>query len=321
MSEPLLEENPHRFSIFPIVHTDLWDLYKTHQKAYWKAEEIDFSKDRDHFRALDSDSQHFIKNVLGFFATADGIVCENLIQNFAREVQYPEARAFYIFQAMIEEIHAETYALQIQTLIESREEQYELFAAIEHIPCIQSKADWALKWLVNQERTFAERLIAFAIVEGVFFSSSFCSIYWIQERGLMPGLTLSNQFIARDEGLHTQFAIQLYNNHIQNKLSSDRLYEIVNDAVNTEVLFVNEALKCDLVGMNSRLMVQYVKYVADGILRLLNTPPLYGVDNPFDFMERLSVEGKTNFFESRVSEYADSHVGRGKKEFTLDEDF
>jgi ribonucleoside-diphosphate reductase beta chain len=317
--EPLLKENPYRFSLFPIEHQPLWDMYKTHQQAYWKAEEIDFSRDRDDFERLDGDAQHFIKNVLGFFATADGIVSENLVENFMNEVQYPEAKAFYGFQTMMEFIHAHTYALQLQTLIEDPTECESLFKSIDHIPCIQAKAQWALKWL-SRECSFAERLIAFAIVEGVFFSSSFCAIYWIQELGLMPGLTLSNQFIARDEGLHTQFAVLLYNNYIQNKIPQDRIHQIVSEAVETEARFVEEALRCDLVGMNSTLMIQYVKFVADGLLRLLNQSPLYGVNNPFDFMERLSIEGKTNFFESRVSEYADSHVGK-QKEFRLDEDF
>lgn len=319
--EPILEEDPDRFCLFPIKHHDLWEAYQTHQKAYWKAEEIDFSKDRTDFESLTEDEQHFIENVLGFFATADGIVNENIVENLCSIVQYPEARFFYGFQIMMENIHSHVYSLQIESIIPEYDRRMALFSAIKDVPCIKKKAEWALRWLTNKECSLAERLVAFAVVEGVLFSGSFCAVYWLQERGIMPGLTFSNQFIARDEGLHTKFAVLLYNNHIVNKLSTKEIHEIVRSGVETEIEFVREALKCDLIGMNSRLMVEYVKYVADGLLDMLKVPMLYNVENPFEFMERISIEGKTNFFEHRVSEYKDPFAGGKERVFTLDEEF
>jgi len=319
MVEKILVENPNRFVLFPIEHEDIWKLYKQQEACIWTAEEIDLGQDiTDWEHKLNNDEQHFIKNVLAFFAASDGIVNENLAMNFVNEVQYTEAKFFYGFQIMMENIHSETYSLLIDTYIKDREEQMHLFRAVDTIPAIKKKADWAIKW-INSE-SFVERLVAFAAVEGIFFSGSFCSIFWLKKRGLMPGLTFSNELISRDEGMHCDFACHLYNNHIEKKLSEKKLKEIIVSALEIEKEFILEALPIRLIGMNSDLMSQYLEFVTDRLLVALGCSKVYNVGNPFDFMENIAIQGKTNFFEKRVAEYQKAGV-HNKAEEELDSAF
>ena len=319
MVEKILVENPNRFVLFPIEHEDIWKLYKQQEACIWTAEEIDLGQDiTDWEHKLNNDEQHFIKNVLAFFAASDGIVNENLAMNFVNEVQYTEAKFFYGFQIMMENIHSETYSLLIDTYIKDREEQMHLFRAVDTIPAIKKKADWAIKW-INSE-SFVERLVAFAAVEGIFFSGSFCSIFWLKKRGLMPGLTFSNELISRDEGMHCDFACHLYNSHIEKKLSEKKLKEIIVSALEIEKEFILEALPVRLIGMNSDLMSQYLEFVTDRLLVALGCSKVYNVANPFDFMENIAIQGKTNFFEKRVAEYQKAGV-HNKAEEELDSAF
>lgn len=301
--EPLLEENPNRFVLFPIEHHDVWGMYKKMFDCMWRAEEIDFSKDMAHWEKLSEKEQHFIKMILAFFAASDGIVLENLGMRFLSEVQLPEARAAYGFQLMMENVHSETYSLLIDTYIKDDAEKKKLFEAIDNFPCIKKKADWAIKWIQDNRSSFAARLIAFACVEGIFFSGAFCSIYWLKKRGLMPGLTFSNELISRDEGMHTELAVMLFHK-LNKKLNKTKIKEIVREAVAIEKEFICEALPCKLIGMNSKLMSQYIEFVADRLLVQLGCTKEFKSENPFDFMEMISLEGKTNFFEKRVSEYS-----------------
>merc|ERR1712241_639421 len=321
--EPLLRENPNRFVILPIQYDDIWRMYKKAQASFWTAEEVDLEKDlRDWNEKLKDDERYFISHVLAFFAASDGIVNENLVERFMQEVQVPEARCFYGFQIMMENIHSEMYSLLIDTYIKDREERNRLFNAIETFPAIKKKAQWALRWINSNQATYAERVIAFASVEGIFFSGSFAAIFWLKKRGLMPGLSFSNELISRDEGLHTDFACLMFR-HLVNKPSQERVYEIVCNAVDIEIEFLTEALPVALIGMNSVLMIQYIKFVADRLLMELNCGKVYNVENPFDFMENISLEGKTNFFEKRVGDYQKAGVMSTREEmkFTLDTDF
>jgi ribonucleoside-diphosphate reductase beta chain len=293
--EPLLTETKSRFVVFPIQYDDIWSMYKKHVSTYWTVEEIDFSKDGKDWVKLTESEQHFIKNILAFFAASDGIVNENLVLNFMSEIKVPEALAFYSFQNAIETVHSETYSLLIDTYIKEEKEKSRLLNAVETIPCVKKKADWALKWIENDTDNFATRLIAFACVEGIFFSGAFCSIYWLKERGVMPGLTFSNELISRDESLHTEFAILLYS-HITNKLSEDKVFSIIKEAVLIEKEFIIDSLPCRLLGMNSELMSQYIEFVSDRILVQLGYNKIYNVINPFDFMDRIGLEDKQNFF-------------------------
>ncbi len=323
MTEPILAENKDRFVIFPIKHNDIWEYYKKSEASFWTAEEIDLSNDMsDWDNKLNDNERHFVKHVLAFFAASDGIVNENLAINFLNEVQYPEARFFYGFQIMMENIHSETYSLLIDTYIKDPAEKDKLLHAVETVPCVGKKADWALTWIANG--TFAERLIAFAAVEGIFFSGSFCSIFWLKKRGLMPGLSFSNELISRDEGLHCDFACMLYADHIQNKLPKEQVTKIITDAVVIEKEFVSDAIPVRLIGMNADLMCQYIEFCADRLLLALGCDKFYNATNPFDFMEMISLQGKTNFFEKRVAEYQKAGVMNNKEEnniFNLDEDF
>jgi len=300
VEEPLLKEDQGRFVMFPVSDQNIWKMYKKQVECFWRPEEIDTAK--DNWSSLTADEQYFIKMILAFFAASDGIVLENLGSRFMTEVQLPEARAFYGFQIAMENIHSETYSLLIDTYIKDEKEKDSLFNALSIFPCITKKGNWALKWM-NPENSFAKRIVAFACVEGIFFSGAFCSIYWLKKRGLMPGLTFSNELISRDEALHTEFAVYLYSKLI-NKLSKEDLHAIITDAVSIEKEFINDALPCRLIGMNAGLMNQYIEFVADRLLIQLGSEPVYKVINPFDFMEMISLEQKTNFFESRVSEYA-----------------
>merc|ERR1712051_416953 len=321
--EPLLTENPRRFVILPIQYSDIWMMYKKAQASFWTAEEVDLSWDLRDWEKLSDNEKYFIKNVLAFFAASDGIVNENLVEHFMSEVQIPEARCFYGFQIAIENIHSEMYSLLIDTYIKDGKEKENLFNAIQTIPAIQKKAKWALRWINANNATYAERLVAFAAVEGIFFSGSFASIFWLKKRGLMPGLTFSNELISRDEGLHTDFACLLFK-HLMNKPSKQRILSIIVDAVTIECEFLTEALPVALIGMNNELMVQYIKFVADRLLMELECEKHYKTENPFDFMEAISLEGKTNFFEKRVGEYAKMGVNVKNKDdnkFTLDADF
>jgi ribonucleoside-diphosphate reductase beta chain len=320
--EPLLKENKNRFVLFPIQHNDIWQMYKQEEASFWTAEEIDLSADLADWEKLNDGEKHFVSHVLAFFAASDGIVNENLAQNFLEEVQYPEAKCFYGFQIMMENIHSETYSLLIDTYVKDPKEKDKLFNALETVPCVAKKGEWALRWIGNG--TFVERLIAFAAVEGIFFSGSFCSIFWLKKRGLMPGLSFSNELISRDEGLHCDFACLLYTKYIQNKLPESKVVELILDAVRIEQEFIIEALPVDLIGMNSKLMSQYIEFVADRLLVALGCQRVFNVSNPFDFMEMISLQGKTNFFEKRVAEYQKAGV-MGEKgdshKFSLDEDF
>ena len=305
--EPILQENKNRFVIFPIKHHDIWEWYKKMEASCWTAEEIDLSQDlNDWNNRLNEDEKHFIKHILAFFAASDGIVNENLAENFVNEVQYAEAKFFYGFQIMMENIHSETYSLLIDTYVKDESEKNELFTAIEVFPAIKKKADWALKWIESD--SFAERLIAFAAVEGIFFSGSFCSIFWLKKRGLMPGLTFSNELISRDEGVHCDFAVHLHNHHLINKVPKERIREILVDALNIEREFITESLPVSLIGMNAGLMTQYLEFVTDRLLVELGCEREYNTTNPFDFMDMISLQGKTNFFEKKVAEYQKAGV-------------
>lgn len=320
--EPILQENKDRFVLFPITHADIWEYYKKAEASFWTAEEIDLGQDLKDWGNLNDGEKHFITHVLAFFAASDGIVNENLAENFLSEVQYTEAKFFYGFQIAIENIHSETYSLLIDTYVKDSKEKDKLFHAIDTIPCVGKKADWALRWIDNG--SFAERLIAFAAVEGIFFSGSFCSIFWLKKRGLMPGLTFSNELISRDEGLHCDFACLIYNDHLVNQLSKETVTGIISDAVEIEKEFVTDAIPVKLIGMNAELMCQYIEFVADRLLQELNCDKIYNSTNPFDFMEMISLQGKTNFFEKRVAEYQKAGVLNSEtdhKSFTIDEDF
>lgn len=323
MTEPILVENKDRFVLFPIKYNDIWEFYKKSEASFWTAEEIDLSNDiTDWNNKLNDNERHFIKHVLAFFAASDGIVNENLAINFLNEVQYPEARCFYGFQIMMENIHSETYSLLIDTYIKDPVEKDKLLHAVDTVPCVGKKAEWALRWIGNG--SFAERLIAFAAVEGIFFSGSFCSIFWLKKRGLMPGLSFSNELISRDEGLHCDFACLLYTSHVKNKLPKEQVTQIITDAVTIEKEFVSDAIPVRLIGMNADLMCQYIEFCADRLLLALGCDKFYNASNPFDFMEMISLQGKTNFFEKRVAEYQKSGVMNNKEEnnvFNLDEDF
>lgn len=322
IEEPILKDNPDRFVLFPIQHDDIWAFYKKAEASFWTAEEIDLGPDLyDWEHKLNDDERHFIKHVLAFFAASDGIVNENLAENFLAEVQYTEAKFFYGFQVAIENIHSETYSLLIDTYIKNTEEKSYLFKAIETLDCVTKKAKWALRWI--EEGSFAERLVAFAAVEGIFFSGSFCSIFWLKKRGLMPGLSFSNELISRDEGLHCDFACLLYTKHLMNKLPKEKVQEIIMDAVEIEKEFVTDALPVALIGMNAKLMTQYIEFVADRLLVELGNDKVYNVSNPFDFMDMINLSGKTNFFEKRVGDYQKAGVMSNKDDqtFSLDADF
>ena len=324
IEEPILIENPKRFVLFPIQHDDIWAEYKKQEASIWTAEEIDLSSDlTDWSDKLNDDERFFIKNVLAFFAASDGIVNENIAENFVQEVQYTEAKFFYGFQIMMENIHSETYSLLIDTYIQDTKEKDRLFNAIETLPFVKAKAEWAMRWI--DKGSFAERLIAFAAVEGIFFSGSFCSIFWLKKRGLMPGLTFSNELISRDEGMHCDFACLLYNDHLVNKLPKKTVEKIIIDAVDMEKEFVTEALPVRLIGMNADLMQQYIEFVADRLLVELGNEKVYNATNPFDFMDMISLQGKTNFFEKRVGEYQKSgvmnHGSEENKNFNMEADF
>ena len=319
-TELLLEENKDRFVLFPIKYPKIWEMYKRAEQSFWTAEEIDLHADQKDWERLSNDERHFIKHVLAFFAASDGIVNENLAINFMSEVQLPEARCFYGFQIMVENIHSEMYSLLIDSYIKDPIEKNYLLKAIDTVPCVTKKAEWALRWI--GQGSFAERLIAFAAVEGIFFSGSFCSIFWLKKRGLMPGLSTSNEFISRDEGMHCDFACLLYG-MLENQLPKDRVTTIIRDAVAYEHEFVTDALPVSLIGMNAKMMCQYIEFVADRLLVSLGCEKTYHSTNPFDFMEMISLQGKTNFFEKRVSEYKKASVGQHQVDnvFKLDEDF
>lgn len=321
--EPILQENKNRFVIFPIKHHDIWEWYKKMEASFWTAEEIDLSQDlSDWNNKLNHDEKYFIKHILAFFAASDGIVNENLAENFVNEVQYAEAKFFYGFQIMMENIHSETYSLLIDTYVKDEAEKDQLFNALEVFPAIKKKADWALKWIESD--SFAERLIAFAAVEGIFFSGAFCSIYWLKKRGLMPGLTFSNELISRDEGVHCDFAVHLHNHHLVNKVPKERIRTIIVDALNIEREFITESLPVSLIGMNATLMTQYLEFVADRLLVELGCDREYNTSNPFDFMDMISLQGKTNFFEKKVAEYQKAGVMNTDSEaqkITFDADF
>ena len=320
--EPILAENADRFSLFPIQKPVLYAKYKQHVAVFWTPEEVDLSKDVKQWKTLDAKKQHFIKYVLGFFHGSDGIVMENLSLRFSNEVQLPEARAFYAIQNAMESIHSETYALLIDTYIEDPHEKLEIQRAIQTIPCVQMKAEWAQRWISTTTEDFATRLVGFAAVEGIFFSGSFCAIFWLKEQGIMPGLTTSNEFIARDEALHTEFACELFK-EIVRKPSQEKVHLILREAVKIETHFITKALPCDLIGMNARLMTQYIEYCADRLAVQLGYERMFNVGCPFDFMERIALEGKDNFFEKRVTSYAKTGVGvaREAMTFSLNEDF
>jgi ribonucleoside-diphosphate reductase beta chain len=314
--EPLLSESEDRFVIFPIKHSDLWAKYKQHMAVFWTPEEIDLSKDVAHWEKLSPNEQHFIKHILGFFAGSDGIVMENLASRFMREIQVPEAKFFYSCQNLLEAIHSETYSLLIDTYISDKKEKQDILCAIQTIPAVKKKADWALQWIDSKEANFATRLLAFACVEGIFFSGAFCAIFWLKQRGIMPGLTLSNEFIARDEGLHTEFACLLYSK-IVNRLPKQQVHKMFREAVKIEKHFITKALPCELIGMNADLMGQYIEFVADRLLLQVGYPKIYRSANPFPFMENMSLENKDNFFEKRVSTYAKATVGKDPAQMTF----
>eukprot|EP00877_Chromochloris_zofingiensis_P012450 jgi/Chrzof1/7459/Cz02g24230.t1 len=323
LPEPLLDDNPDRFCMFPITHKPVWEMYKKAEASFWTAEEVDLTDDMRHWDKLNADEKHFITHILAFFAASDGIVVENLGARFLKEVQLPEARAFYGFQIAIENIHSEMYSLLLDTYIKDTVQKEALFHAVDNIDCIKRKAVWATKW-IESSSVFAERLVAYAAIEGIFFSGSFCAIFWLKKRGLMPGLTFSNELISRDEGLHTDFACLLYS-MLNNKLTPERVTEIITEAVQIEQEFICDALPVDLIGMNGKLMSTYIEFVADRLLVALGNEKYYKAANPFDWMELLSLQGKTNFFEKRVGDYQKSGVMAGLQgslhNFQLDADF
>jgi ribonucleoside-diphosphate reductase subunit M2 len=318
--EPLLTPDENRFVMFPIKYEDIWNMYQKQVDCFWRPEEIDLSKDSLHWDALDKDEQYFISMILAFFAASDGIVLENLAQRFMSDVQVSEARAFYGFQIAMENIHSNTYSNLIETYIKDKEEKSKLFNAISNYPCIKKKSDWAQKWIHDNRSSFATRLVAFACVEGIFFSGAFCSIFWLKKRGLMPGLTFSNELISRDEALHCEFAILLYSKLIK-KMDKNRIHDIIKEAVEIETEFICEALPCRLIGMNSQLMTQYIKFVADRLSVQLGYKKIYNVINPFDFMEMISLENKCNFFERKLSEYALADKTQSNEDFAFTDDF
>jgi ribonucleoside-diphosphate reductase subunit M2 len=318
--EPLLAPDDNRFVMFPIQDQDIWKMYKKQVDCFWRAEEIDLSKDQLHWDSLDQYEKYFISMILAFFAASDGIVLENLAMRFMSDVQLSEARAFYGFQIAIENIHSETYSLLIESYIKNTEEKHKLFHAIENFPCIKKKSDWAQKWIHDNRSSFATRLVAFACVEGIFFSGAFCSIYWLKKRGLMPGLTFSNELISRDEALHTEFAVLLYNK-LQKKMTKARIHEIIKEAVEIETEFICEALPCRLIGMNAESMTKYIQFVADRLCLQLGYDKIYNTSNPFDFMELISLESKTNFFEKRVDSYSLAEKTKADDVFEFTADF
>ena len=322
IEEPLLKKNPHRFVILPIKYDDIWQMYKKAEASFWTDEEVDLSKDLVHWENLKPEEKYFISHVLAFFAASDGIVNENLVERFMQEVQIPEARCFYGFQIAIENIHSEMYSLLIDTYVRDPAEKERLFNAIETVPAVKKKAEWALNWIAADKASYAERIIAYASVEGIFFSGSFAAIFWLKERGLMPGLTFSNELISRDEGLHTDFACLMFR-HLVNRPTEERIKEIICEAVQIETEFLTEALPVRLIGMNCHLMTVYIQYVADRLLTELECSKVFNVENPFDFMENISLDGKTNFFEKRVGEYQKAGVMNkaDDRKFTLDADF
>jgi ribonucleoside-diphosphate reductase subunit M2 len=318
--EPLLTPDENRFVMFPIKYDDIWNMYQKQVDCFWRPEEIDLSKDLSHWDGLNKDEQHFISMILAFFAASDGIVLENLAQRFMSDVQVSEARAFYGFQIAMENIHSNTYSNLIETYIKDKEEKSKLFNAISNYPCIKKKSDWAQKWIHDNRSSFATRLVAFACVEGIFFSGAFCSIFWLKKRGLMPGLTFSNELISRDEALHCEFAILLYSKLIK-KMDKNRIHDIIKEAVEIEIEFICEALPCRLIGMNSQLMTQYIKFVADRLSVQLGYKKIYNVTNPFDFMELISLDSKCNFFERKVSDYALADKTQSNEDFAFTDDF
>ena len=319
-TEPLLAADDNRFVMFPIKYDDIWQMYKKQIDCFWRAEEIDLSKDMNDWNSLNADEQMFLSMILAFFAASDGIVLENLAERFMSEVQVSEARAFYGFQIAMENIHSETYSLLIETYIKNPEEKSRLFNAINVFPCIKRKSDWAQKWIHDNRSSFATRLVAFACIEGIFFSGAFCSIYWMKKRGLMPGLTFSNELISRDEALHCEFAILLYSKLVK-KMSKAKFYELVKEAVEIETEFICDALPCRLIGMNAQLMTEYIQFVADRLSLQMGYEKIYNAKNPFDFMELISLEGKTNFFERSVGDYALANKTMSSDVFELNEDF
>ena len=318
--DPLLVSDDKRFVMFPLKDEKIFSMYKKQIDCFWRTEEIDLTKDLDHWNSLNKDEQFFISMILAFFAASDGIVMENLAARFMNEVKLAEARAFYGFQIAMENIHSETYSLLIETYIKNKDEKERLFYAIDNFPCIKKKADWAQKWISDDQSCFATRLVAFACVEGIFFSGAFCSIFWLKKRGIMPGLTFSNELISRDEALHTEFAVLLFNKLVK-KIDEEKVKEIIKNAVEIEMEFICTALPCRLIGMNSILMIQYIQFVADRLLLQLECSKMYNVSNPFDFMELISIESKTNFFEKRVSEYALANKSKTEEIFNFTEDF
>ena len=320
IKEPLLTEDENRFVMFPIQDESIWKMYKKQVDCFWRAEEIDLSKDLSSWKSLTNDEQYFIKMIIAFFAASDGIVSENLALRFMGDVQLSEARAFYGFQIAMENIHSETYSLLIETYINNHDEKHKLFNAVQNFPCIRKKADWAIKWIQDKDASFATRLVAFACVEGIFFSGAFCSIFWLKKRGLMPGLSFSNELISRDEALHCEFAVLLYSKMI-NKLKKEKIYEIIKEAVEIEKEFICEALPCRLIGMNSELMSQYIEFVADRLLLQLGYDKIYNTNNPFPWMESISLNGKTNFFEKKVADYALANKEIKEDTFDLSECF
>ena len=320
IQEPLLTEDENRFVMFPIQDESIWKMYKKQVDCFWRAEEIDLSKDLSSWKSLTDDEQYFIKMIIAFFAASDGIVSENLALRFMGDVQLSEARAFYGFQIAMENIHSETYSLLIETYINNHDEKHKLFNAVQNFPCIRKKADWAIKWIQDKDASFATRLVAFACVEGIFFSGAFCSIFWLKKRGLMPGLSFSNELISRDEALHCEFAVLLYSKMI-NKLTKEKIYEIIKEAVEIEKEFICEALPCRLIGMNSELMSQYIEFVADRLLLQLGYDKIYNTNNPFPWMESISLNGKTNFFEKKVADYALANKEIKEDTFDLSECF
>ena len=323
VKEVLLSEEEKRYVIFPIKQDSIWNMYKKAVSSFWTVEEIDLSKDMDDYNKLKDEEQHFIKNVLAFFAASDGIVNENLVERFSSEVQVLEAKCFYGFQVAMENIHSETYSLLIDTYIKDKMEKERLLNAVETIPSVKKKADWAMKWISDKDASFGTRVIAFAAVEGIFFSGSFCSIFWLKKRGLMPGLSFSNELISRDEGLHTEFAVLMYT-MLKDKPHEETVKNIIKEAVEIEKEFITESLPCSLIGMNQDLMKQYIEYVADRLLQMLQIEPVYKTSNPFEWMELISIQGKTNFFEKRVGEYANKANPNKELEtqaFSMDADF
>lgn len=319
-NEPLLTESHDRYVMFPIQNKQIWDMYKKQEDCFWRVEEIDFSKDMAHWETLDENEKHFIKMILAFFAASDGIVLENLAVRFMNEIQLSEARAFYGFQIMMENIHSITYSTMIDTYVKDKDEKLRLFKALDTYPCIQKKGQWAMKWIKDNRSSFATRLVAFACVEGIFFSGAFCSIFWLKKRGLMPGLAFSNELISRDEGMHTDFAVLLYS-LLENKLQKRRVYEIIKEAVEIEKEFICDALPCRLIGMNAEMMSSYIEFVADRLVVQLGYDKIYNTVNPFDWMELISIEKKTNFFENRVSEYSLSRNDQNLNALSMDTEF